>query len=285
LFYNSLDLDQRQRSHFYRFMRGVHAELRSIKDVEKPLDSLAQRIAQRSRILCFDEFFVGDIGDAMILGGLLEGLFKRGVTLVATSNVAPQELYKDGLQRQRFLPAIDLLLRNADVFHLQGSLDYRLRTLERTGTYLDSKLPSTEGDLAKLFVTLAGSAGEGPCELLIEGRPLKARAAVAETAWFEFADLCEGPRSQNDYIELAHDYLTVFVSKVPVFDAGRDDAARRFIMLVDEFYDRGVKLVLSAAAVPAALYAGERLKFEFQRAASRLVEMQSNAYLAREHIA
>jgi cell division protein ZapE len=285
LFYESLDFDKRQRSHFYRFMRDVHAELRSLKDVENPLDSVAQRIAQRFRIICFDEFFVSDIGDAMILGGLFEGLFKRGVTLVATSNVPPPELYKDGLQRQRFVPAIGLLLRNVEVFHLDGSLDYRLRALERTGTYLDSKLPSTTSELACLFTSLAGSAGSGACELRIDGRMINARAAVAETAWFEFAELCEGPRSQNDYIELAHDYRTVFLSNVPVFDASRDDAARRFIMLVDEFYDRSVKLVLSAAAQPAALYTGERLAFEFERTASRLIEMQSKVYLAKEHIA
>ena len=285
LFYESLDFEQRQRSHFYRFMRDVHAELRTLKDVESPLDSVAQRIAQRSRVICFDEFFVSDIGDAMILGGLFEGLFRRGVILVATSNVPPQDLYKEGLQRRRFLPAIDLLLGNVEVFHLDGRLDYRLRALEKTGTFLDASLPATNGELAALFATLAGSAGSGTCELMIEERPIKTRAVVAETVWFEFAELCEGPRSQNDYIDLAHDYLTVFVSNVPIFDSDSDDAARRFIMLVDEFYDRGVKLVLSAFAAPAALYAGERLKFEFERTASRLIEMQSTVYLAKEHIA
>jgi cell division protein ZapE len=270
-----------ERSHFYRFMREVHAALAGIKRHARPLDIVAQRIAARCRLLCLDEFLVADIADAMILAGLLDGLFRRGVALVATSNSRPQDLYADGLQRQRFLPAIELLSA-LDVIHL-GGIDYRLRQLERAPTYLDSNLPGTPAALRERFAEFTGGAASGPVVLTVEGRTLHALNTGPGTAWFEFGELCEGPRSQNDYIELARLYHTVFISNVPVFGTPDEDAARRFIMLLDEFYDRGVKTVLTAAAPPAALYRGERLRFEFERAASRLIEMQTHRYLAGQH--
>jgi cell division protein ZapE len=282
-FFASLGGVPRERSHFYRFMRRVHAELGRIKDREQPLELVAERIARQARVLCLDEFFVADIADAMILAALFEGLFRRGVTLVATSNVPPQELYKDGLQRQRFLPAIALIQSRMDVLHLDGDSDYRLRQLERAPTYLDSGLEGTSRDLKRRFAALAGGAVTAPATLKIEGRPLRAVAAGPDIAWFEFRELCEGPRSQNDYIELARLYGTVFIANIPKFTPQDEDAARRFIMLIDELYDRGVKIVVSAAAPPASLYHGERLTFEFQRAASRLVEMQTQQYLAGRH--
>jgi cell division protein ZapE len=271
------------RSHFYRFMRDVHAELRFIKRHAEPLDIVAQRLATRARVICLDEFFVADIADAMILAGLFQGLFRRGVTLVATSNLAPQDLYKDGLQRQRFLPAIELIGRHVDVLHLDGGVDYRLRQLEQAPTYLDSNRDETRAALQQRFAALAGGAVVGSTSLLIEGRPLCTVESGPGMVWFEFSELCDGPRSQNDYIELAHLYHTIVIANVPRFDRSNENAARRFIMAVDEFYDRGVKLVVSAAAAPAALYHGERLTFEFERAASRLIEMQTQHYLAREH--
>jgi cell division protein ZapE len=283
LFFESLGTPPRRRSHFYRFMRDVHAELATLKGVENPLEQVAERIARQTRVLCFDEFFVSDIGDAMILGTLFAALFRRGVTLVATSNAPPDQLYKDGLQRQRFLPAIDLLQRHTEVVKLDGGVDYRLRHLEHSGTYLDSATPQSLQTLSRLFTDLNGAPGSGAGQLRIEGREIRVQQQTADMVWFEFGDICEGARSQNDYIDLAHDYHTVFVSNVPVFDTTREDAARRFIMLVDEFYDRGVKLVLSAAAPPQELYRGERLKFEFERTASRLIEMQSADYLAQQH--
>jgi cell division protein ZapE len=283
LFYDSLNFKERERSHFYRFMRDIHAQLHALKDVEDPLEQVALDISQRIRVLCFDELFVSDIGDAMILGTLFDALFRRGVTLVATSNVPPDELYEGGLQRQRFLPAIDLLKRHLDVLHLDGGVDYRLRHLQQSGTYLDAAASGTTPRMKQLFLDLNGHAGSGPRAVQVEGRSIDAVDTSPDTIWFDFAALCEGPRSQNDYIDLAHDYHTVFVSGVPVFDTTREDAARRFIMLVDEFYDRGVKLVLSAAAPPSELYRGERLRFEFERAASRLIEMQSGDYLAQQH--
>jgi cell division protein ZapE len=282
-FYESLRLRRKERTHFYRFMRAVHAELRDIKDREAPLEIVAARVANRIDILCLDEFFVADIADAMILGALFTGLFRRGVALVITSNAAPVDLYKDGLQRQRFLPAIAAIEAHMDVVHLDGGVDYRLRELEQAPTYLDSSSPTTSAHLKQRFASLAGGIPDGPTTLYIEGRPIAARATGVGLVWFEFADLCEGPRSQNDYIELARMYHTVFVSDIPRFTPSNENAARRFIMLIDEFYDRCVNIVVSAAAPPAELYQGEKLHLEFQRAASRLSEMQTQQYLAGQH--
>jgi cell division protein ZapE len=283
LFYESLRFPRRERSHFYRFMRQVHAQLRAAANRTDPLDTVAERWARTARVICLDEFFVADIADAMLLAGLFEGLFRRGVTLVATSNVAPQDLYKDGLQRQRFLPAIELLQHHMDVVHLDGGIDHRLRQLEQAPTYLDSTLADTAGRLQQRFAALAADSVAGPSVLSIEARDITALAAGPGMVWFEFSQLCEGPRSQNDYIEIARLYHTVFISDIPLFTSSDENAARRFIAAIDEFYDRGVKIVVSAAAAPAALYRGERLSFEFQRAASRLIEMQTQHYLAGEH--
>jgi cell division protein ZapE len=282
-FYESLRFSRRERSHFYRFMRQVHAELRNVTRRTQPLETVAERLARRARIICLDEFFVADIADAMILAGLFAGLFRRGVTLVATSNVAPEELYKDGLQRERFLPAIELIQTHMEVVHLDGGIDYRLRQLEQAPTYLDATREQTSAQLKRRFSALAGDTATYPAVLSIENRRIAAVATGAGMAWFEFGELCAGPRSQNDYIELAHSYHTIFISNIPEFTAADEDAARRFIAAIDEFYDRGVKIVVSAAAEPAALYHGERLQLEFQRAASRLVEMQSQHYLAGQH--
>jgi cell division protein ZapE len=282
-FYDSLRFPRRERTHFYRFMRQVHAELRKASRRTQPLDTVAQQLAQRVRVICLDEFFVADIADAMILAGLFEGLSRRGVTLVATSNTPPDDLYKDGLQRDRFLPTIELIRNHMHVMHLDGGIDYRLRQLERAPTYLDSTLAGTTVQLQQRFAALAGDSAAGPKTLSIEERNIAAVAAGAGMAWFEFSELCEGPRSQNDYIELARSYHTIFISNIPRFTGADEDAARRFIAAIDEFYDRGVKIVVSAEAPPAELYRGERLVLEFQRAASRLVEMQTQRYLAAQH--
>jgi cell division protein ZapE len=282
-FYESLRLPRRERTHFYRFMRRVHAELRTVKRRAQPLETVAERLAHRARVICLDEFFVADIADAMILAGLFEGLFRRGVTLIATSNTPPQDLYKDGLQRERFLPTIELILNHMDVMKLDTGIDYRLRQLEQAPTYFDSTLAGTAAQLQRRFVALAGDSVTGPKVLSIEDRDLAAIATGPGMAWFEFSELCAGPRSQNDYIELARSYHTIFISNIPRFTETDENAARRFIAAIDEFYDRGVKIVVSAQAPPAELYRGERLGLEFQRAASRLIEMQTQHYLAREH--
>jgi cell division protein ZapE len=281
LFYASLR--DAERTHFYHFMRDVHAELSSIKQHAQPLEIVAQRLANRVRVICLDEFFVADIADAMILAGLFDGLFRRGVTLVATSNQPPQDLYKEGLQRGRFLPAIELIQTHVDVIHLDGGVDYRLRQLEQAPTYLDSKLPGTLAALQARFAALAGGPGTGPTSLNIEGRTIRALHLAPGIAWFQFSELCDGPRGQNDYIELARLYHTIFIANIPTFDYAAENLARRFIMLIDELYDRAVKIVVSAAAAPAALYHGEQLQFEFERAASRLIEMQTHHYLAGQH--
>ena len=286
-FYESLPFARCERTHFYRFMRQVHAELRTVIRRTLPLDTVAQHLAQRARVICLDEFFVADIADAMILTGLFEGLFRRGVTLVATSNTPPEDLYKDGLQRERFLPAIGLIHEHMDVVRLDGGADYRLRQLEQAPTYLDSTREETPTQLQRRFAALAGGSATGPStgptRLSIEDRDMAAVATGAGMAWFEFRELCEGPRSQNDYIELARLYHTIFISNIPEFTWANENAARRFISAIDEFYDRGVNIVVSAAAAPAALYRGEKLQLEFQRAASRLIEMQTQRYLAGQH--
>jgi cell division protein ZapE len=282
-FYDSLRVRRKQRTHFYQFMRAVHAQLHQIKNQEDPVQIVASRLAQRVRVFCLDEFFVSDIGDAMLLGALLAALFRRGVTLVITSNTPPGELYKEGLQRQRFLPAIAAIEAHMDIIHLDGGIDYRLRQLRQAPTYLDSALPGTGAQLQQRFAALAGGALSGATTLTIEDRPIAALAAAPGLVWFDFKDICEGPRSQNDYIELARMYHTVFISDLPIFTSANENAARRFIMLIDEFYDRGVNIVVSAAAPPTALYHGERLQLEFQRAASRLIEMQTQEYLAGQH--
>ncbi len=282
-FYDSLPFDGKRRMHFHRFMRYVHRELAKLQGEANPLRRVASRFAANVRVLCFDEFFVSDITDAMILANLLEALFENGVTLVATSNVEPDHLYENGLQRSKFLPAIELIKRHTEVVNVDGGVDYRLRALEAADIYLTPISAETEARMLQSFHSISPDEGEEHVTLEIEGRDIEAIASGDGVALFRFAALCEGPRSQNDYIELAMIYSTVLVSGVPVFTTRNEDAARRFISLVDEFYDHGVKLILAAEAPILELYQGERLVFEFQRTESRLQEMQSHDYLAREH--
>jgi cell division protein ZapE len=283
MFFASLPFPEKRRRHFHRFMHDVHTELKGLQNQESPLEAVAERMAGDTRVLCFDEFFVTDIADAMILGGLFEGLFKRGVTLVATSNTPPRDLYKDGLQRQRFLPAIDLIEKHVEVLNVDGATDYRLRQLRQAGTYLLVAAPDTPQRLDALFAELAhyGAAAGGTIE--IEGRNIPVVRQSSSAVWFDFESICGGPRSQDDYIEIAREYQSVIVSDVPILDPVRENQARRFIALVDELYDRNVNLIISAAASPVDLYRGDRLQFPFERTVSRLIEMQSEDYLAREH--
>ena len=292
LFYQSLPFPERRRRHFHRFMHDVHAELKALHERQAPLEVVAEHIAKDTRVLCFDEFFVSDIADAMILGGLFAALFKHGVTLVATSNVEPRNLYKDGLQRQRFLPTIDLLQQHVDVIAVDGTTDYRLRRLTQAGTYLPSDASDTMQRLRELFDELADQSGrpwpgQSPADpassIEIEGRHIPVIRERGGVVWFDFMALCSGPRSQEDYIEIARDYQSVIVSDIPVLDSLHEDEARRFIALVDEMYDRNVNLIVSASVPPVELYRGERVAFQFERTASRLIEMQSEEYLAREH--
>jgi len=284
LFYASLSIRARRRSHFHHFMLDVHRQLRQFAGHSDPLELVARRMAGSTRVLCLDELFVSDIADAMLLGGLFEALLRHGVLLVITSNLPPQDLYRDGLQRSRFLPAIELLERELEVIAMDGGVDYRLRHLRRQPIYLDSHAADSRAGLQKIFDELATGQADSSTNLKVCGRTLHSVGRRGDVVWFEFAALCEGPRSQEDYVEIAREFRTVIVSDVPSFTTPQqDNAARRFIALLDEFYDQGVKLVLSAAAAPEALYHGDRLQFEFKRAASRLIEMQTEEYLSRPH--
>lgn len=284
-FYDSLPFDKKMRTHFHRFMKRVHEELKTLKGEKNPLTIIGRRFADEARVICFDEFFVSDITDAMILATLLDELFKNGVSLVATSNIVPDGLYKDGLQRARFLPAIELLKQHTEIVNVDSGVDYRLRALEQAELYHWPLTEQVETEMAKSFKALTvecGSASTGE-PLVIENREIKPRKTCDDVAWFEFRELCDGPRSQNDYIELGKIFQAVLVSNVEQMNATKDDMARRFINLVDEFYDRNVKLILSAEVELKDLYAGGRLEFEFQRTLSRLLEMQSHEYLSRAH--
>jgi cell division protein ZapE len=282
LFHADLQVPSR-REHFHRFMKGVHSHLHELRSVEDPLPRVAAGIATDARVLCLDELYVSDIADAMILSGLFSSLVAQGVTLVFTSNAPPSDLYRDGLQRSRFLPAIALLEQCCETVNVDAGTDYRLLQLEKAPLYLDSASSDVDAVMQARFEAIAGTAGDADVSLEVEGRPIAARRLGPDVAWFEFAAICQGPRGAADYIEIARDFHTVLVSGVPVFDVSSENEARRFIALVDEFYDRNVKLVVTAAAAPDQLYAGERLRFEFDRTRSRLTEMQTHAYLARPH--
>jgi cell division protein ZapE len=288
LFCDQLPPGVAQRLHYQHLMREVHRQLASRQDQgasrERPLWAVATSFARRARVLCIDEFAVHDIGDAMLMDGLLDGLLRQGVSLVCTSNTAPQRLYEHGLQRARFLPAIELLQERLDIMEIGAGPDYRLRELQGSAIWFRSQDPATGSNMERLFHALSGNGqSTGARTLEIEGRDLPVRAATHGMAWFDFAVLCAGPRSAGDYIVLADEMHTLFLSDVPVFLETDDDAARRFINLVDELYDRKVKLVASGAAEPDQLYRGVRLRDSFARTASRLVEMRSHDYLARAH--
>ncbi len=284
-FFDALPFKEKTRTHFHRFMKRVHEEMKTLKGEKNPLTIIGKRFADESRVICFDEFFVSDITDAMILATLLEELFKNGVSLVATSNIVPDGLYKDGLQRARFLPAIELLKKHTEIVNVDSGVDYRLRALEQAELFHWPLSAEVDALMGKSFVSLLHDCGqaEDNVELMIENRAIHARKVCQDVAWFDFRDICDGPRSQNDYIELGKIYHAVLVSNVEKMDAAKDDMARRFINLVDEFYDRNVKLILSAEVELKDLYSGGRLTFEFQRTLSRLLEMQSHEFLSRPH--
>jgi len=289
MFFDALPMDQKLRIHFHRFMRRVHHELATLTDTKNPLEVVADRIATEAKVICFDEFFVSDITDAMILAGMFDALFKRGVCLVATSNIAPDGLYKDGLQRARFLPAIGLIKQHTEVLNIDGGIDYRLRTLERAELYYTPLDSGADVSLLQSFERLVPQR-DSECvshrvntSIEVEGRRIDARYLADDVVWFDFDAICDGPRSQNDYIEIAKEFHAVLISDVPQMGPHNEDRARRFINLVDEFYDRNIKLVLSAAVNLQDLYQEGRLAFEFQRTCSRLQEMQSHEYLAAAH--
>lgn len=285
VFYESLPFPDKMRTHFHRFMQRVHAELSGLKQQSNPLETVATKLAAEARVICFDEFFVSDIGDAMILGGLLEHLLAAGVTLVTTSNIEPDRLYENGLQRARFLPAIALINAHAEVVQMGGEMDYRLRSLQQAHIYYSPLGEKAETEMVRCFQRLVPEHAEVVCASGIEvlGRQIKAQRCADDVVWFDFEELCGGPRSAYDYIELAKVYHAILLSNVPQLAAERDDMARRFVSLVDELYDRNVKLIISAEVPLSELYTGTSLTFVFERTRSRLLEMQSKEYLGRQH--
>ncbi|MGR9090519.1 MAG: cell division protein ZapE [Gammaproteobacteria bacterium] len=283
-FYDCVRDDRKLRIHFHSFMRRVHGELKQLSHESDPLSIIGRRWASDIRLLCLDEFHVGDITDAMILANLLRALFEHGVTLVATSNEAPSQLYRDGLQRDRFLPAIALLEQRLEIVELAGDLDYRLRALEQAGVYYTPHNADVGAQMARRFRDIAPEPGMRGGGIDIDGRLIPTVRHADGVVWFDFATLCGGPRATGDYIEIALCHHTIVLSDVPILDRDASDAARRFINLIDELYDRNVKLIASAAAAPEDLYSGTRLAEPFKRTASRLREMQSHDYLARPHL-
>ena len=284
LFFAGVPLgNAKRRTHFHRFMRDVHERLRAHSGERDPLAAIAREWRASLKLLVLDEFFVSDIGDAMLLGRLLEKLFDEGVVLVTTSNIEPAGLYKDGLQRVRFEPAIALLETHCAVLELVSDTDYRLRALTRSPVYRAPLDAESDSWLQGRWHELGGDDAHTDAGIEIEGRRIPVRARSKGLAWFDFDALCEGPRSASDYIEIAREFHTLLVGAIPVLDDTRNDAARRFVTLVDELYDRHVNLVCTAAAAPMDLYTGRKLTGAFERTASRLIEMQSTDYLASEH--
>lgn len=283
-FYDCLPFENKMRIHFHRFMHRVHQELKRLDGKSDPLKSVAQIFAKETRVICFDEFFVSDITDAMILGTLMEELFSHGIILVATSNIVPDDLYKNGLQRARFLPAIALINQNTQVVNVDSGVDYRLRTLEQAEIYHFPLDQQATANLQKYFKQLAPDAGMAQQNIEIEGRMIPSVLVADGVVMFEFRALCDGPRSQTDYMEISRIYHSVLVANVEQMGQATDDIARRFIAMVDEFYERNVKLIMSAEVDLEDLYSTGQLNFEFRRCLSRLKEMQSHDYLALEHI-
>ncbi len=283
LFFKSLPADVCQRYHFHRFMQRIHQEFKFFSGKKNPAKEIAAKLSDETSVICFDEFYVSDIADAMILAELLKELFELGVILVATSNIAPKDLYLNGLQRAKFLPAIDLLYKHTNVVLIAAGQDFRLRKLTDAKVFHS---PSGEGSsklMDEAFASLADSDIQIGSKIWILGRSIKTLKESAGLVWFDFSELCEGARSQNDYIEISKIYQSVFLSGLRVLTEQHESAARRFISLIDEFYDRGVKLVIEAEVGIEDIYQGRRLIFEFQRTKSRLQEMQSLDYLSKEH--
>jgi len=282
-FYACLPYRRKRRIHFHNFMAEVHHELKALAGEKDPLIALAGNIAKSTRLLCFDEFHVSDIGDAMILGRLLEALFERGVVMITTSNYPPDGLYPNGLQRQNFLPAIALLKRELRVINVDGGNDYRMRAKIRAPLYMVPANAENESGMNSMFERLSDGALQDQQHIEIQGRQIAVKKLALNVIWFDFKALCGGPRAQEDYLEIAHKYPMVFLSGIPKMTAEDAAEAQRFTWLVDVFYDNNVKLVASAEAPPAELYIDGVHASEFSRTASRLTEMQSRSYMELPH--
>ena len=283
-FYECLPFEHKLRVHFHRFMQNIHKELKQFNNVEEPLTIIADRLSEDIRVLCLDEFHVADITDAMLLAGLLKALFERGVILVTTSNQHPDQLYQGGLQRERFLPAIALLKKYTEVVNVDSGIDYRLEFLDHAEIYHSPLDDIADTILDDDFVHLSPDTGSKNAILEIEGRPIQTVRCGDGVVWFDFMALCDGPRGPADYIEIARQFQTVLLAKIPIMNDQDNDIAKRFVTLVDEFYDRNVKLIITAETTADGLYTGSRLAETFKRTISRLEEMRTHDYLAKQHI-
>ena len=286
-FFKHLPIEKKMRLHFHRFMQIVHEELKQLSHIENPLKQVAKSFSKKARILCLDEMHVNDITDAMILSKLFTHLFEFGVTLVTTSNIPPSGLYKDGLQRSRFLPTISLFEENTNVVNMDSGIDYRLRALEQTDVYQiitdRNNTKITHNKMDDFFCSLVAiNRHKKRQHVLINSRKIPVIKWADGIAWFSFEVLCESNRSTDDYIQLGRFFHTIMISEIPIMSSMQNDAARRFVNMIDEFYDRHVNLIVSAEAAPQELYIGTRLAFEFERTASRLIEMQSKKYMAKK---
>lgn len=284
VFFDSLPFKEKRRTHFHRFMQKVHRQLRELSMVSDPLQIVADQLVGDCRVLCFDEFFVSDITDAMLLGRLFEALFERGICLVATSNIEPDGLYQGGLQRARFLPAIAALKTHCDVLKLDSGTDYRLRELEQAEIYHSPLDDQADVVLMNLFKHMTAADIEFESSLELEGRTVAVKQCAEGVVWFDYEVICDIPRGAADYIEISRCFHTVLVSDVVVMDDLKNDLANRFINLIDELYAHNVKLVISAEVPAEQLYQGKKMAFQFERTVSRLLEMQSHEYLERPHL-
>ena len=283
-FYKHIPGIKKLRLHFYRFMQLVHEDLNKLEGVADPLKTVATNLSEKTRLLCLDEIHITDITDAMLLGKLFEYLFDEGITLVATSNYPPEELYKNGLQRDRFLPAIHLLNQHTKVVRLGGNIDYRLKTLQEEGVFIIND-PLSEQQLETCFNKLSGvTLHRERTDIIINKRRIPVKKWADGIVWFSFDELCNTPRSAVDYHQIGRFFNTVMISDIPVMDSSMNDIARRFVIMIDEFYDLHVNLVISATTEPELLYTSHKLAFDFQRTASRLREMQSKQYIATRHL-
>lgn len=277
-FYSVVPVVRKTRLHFHEFMRAVHRQLDELKGVADPLDEVARRVAKKYRLICFDEFHVSDVADAMLLYNLLYALFENGVSFVMTSNYQPDTLYPEGLHRDRMLPTIALLKERLDILNVDSGNDYRKRALEQVQAYLTPLSAATDKALRDTFARIAETTDEDP-RVDIEGRNLRSLRRAGSVIWFDFATLCGGPRSQNDYLEIASRFHTVVLSSIPRMSAAMSSEARRFTWLIDVFYDNKVKLIMSAEVPPEELYTNGTLSNEFHRTVSRIIEMQSKEYM------
>lgn len=283
LLYDNLPFDDKIRLHFHHFMQAVHDQLELIQGHKNPLKLVAKNFAKSYRLICLDEFHVSDITDAMLLYGLLDALFKEGICLVSTSNLKPDDLYKNGLQRTRFLPAIELIKKHCQILQVDGGTDHRLRLLEKAQTWYCPIEQNTRHQLQQRFAEISSSSIEFNTVLEINYREISCLALSDGLAWFDFKSIASAPRGAADYVELSQRFHTIFISTIPQLSEQEDDMARRFVNMIDAFYDRSVKLLASSDVEPDQLYTGQQLAFEFQRTASRLIEMRSHEYLARAH--